>query len=67
MYQREAMWISFKSPGTDVAVKVSVGGVNALTGLPRDEPAPEDIQDYLPVNKEKGQLYAPLKFFRAMD
>ena len=34
MYQREAMWMSFNSasPKESYAVKISVGGVNALTG-----------------------------------
>ncbi|KAF9059503.1 hypothetical protein BDP27DRAFT_1341354, partial [Rhodocollybia butyracea] len=32
MYQREAMWMSFRNSGTDrYAVKVSVGNINALT------------------------------------
>ena len=49
MYQREALWMSFhfghitKGPR---AVKVSVGGINAITGLAKnDEHAP--VQDYL--------------------
>ncbi|KAK6194028.1 pyridoxine biosynthesis protein [Pestalotiopsis sp. IQ-011] len=36
MYQREAMWINF-SATRPFAVKVHVGGVNAVSGLPRDD------------------------------
>ena len=56
MYQREALWLSFSRDFVDCAVKISVGGVNALTGLPHDQPAPPKIQDYLPVNSSKGQM-----------
>jgi hypothetical protein len=39
MYQREAMWMSFEPEHRQdsYAVKVSVGGVNALTGLPPNQ------------------------------
>ncbi|KIJ11855.1 hypothetical protein PAXINDRAFT_15306 [Paxillus involutus ATCC 200175] len=40
MYQREAMWMSFnlRNEGQNsLAVKISVGGVNALTGLPQND------------------------------
>jgi len=56
MYQREAMWISF---GTirDCAVKISVGGVNALTGLSQNVSEPGK-QDYLALSRnDSGQLY----------
>ncbi|KIL67239.1 hypothetical protein M378DRAFT_159641 [Amanita muscaria Koide BX008] len=46
MYQCEAMWMSFKS-NDPVAVKVSVGGVNALTGFSQNE-SKNGVQDYLP-------------------
>ncbi|KAM6493413.1 hypothetical protein JOM56_011547 [Amanita muscaria] len=55
MYQCEAMWMSFKSDNP-VAVKVSVGGVNALTGLPQNE-SKNGVQDYLPVGGNRGQLW----------
>jgi hypothetical protein len=54
MYQREAMWMSFKSDKPS-AVKISVGGVNALTGLPQNETA-QGKQDYLAVGPLNGQL-----------
>ncbi|TFY61138.1 hypothetical protein EVJ58_g4686 [Rhodofomes roseus] len=59
MYQREAMWISFSHPygtGQHHAVKVSVGGVNALTGKPQDMYS-EGHQDYLAINNNSGQLW----------
>ncbi|KAH7001269.1 hypothetical protein EDB80DRAFT_894978 [Ilyonectria destructans] len=46
MYQREAMWIKFKSKKR-YAIKINVGGVNAISG----EPAP--IQDYVVVPDQK--------------
>ncbi|KAM6495380.1 hypothetical protein JOM56_008086 [Amanita muscaria] len=54
MYQCEAMWMSFKS-NDPVAVKVSVGGVNALTGFSQNE-SKNGVQDYLPVGRAEGQL-----------
>ena len=58
MYQREAMWISFEpayNSQSSFAVKISVGGVNALTGLSQKENA-KGKQDYLAVGGKKGQL-----------
>jgi hypothetical protein len=57
MYQREAMWMSFEpvSNGGSFAVKISVGGVNALTGLPQNVSA-AGKQDYLPIGGASGQL-----------
>jgi hypothetical protein len=58
MYQREAMWMSFKSrhdSTASFAVKISVGGVNALTGLPQNE-STTGKQDYLAVGGKDGQL-----------
>ena len=57
MYQREALWVNFTHPydNKGYAVKISVGGVNALTGGPRDQPPPEGKQDYLAVAKD-GQM-----------
>ncbi|TFK70051.1 hypothetical protein BDN72DRAFT_839485 [Pluteus cervinus] len=59
MYQREALWIQFVStrPFANHAVKVSVGDVNALTGLPRNQPAPQGKQDYAAVKTHGGQLW----------
>ena len=41
MHQCEAMWMSFEPNGIEdcLAVKVSAGGLNALTGLPRSAKA----------------------------
>ncbi|KAF8163723.1 hypothetical protein B0H34DRAFT_795393 [Crassisporium funariophilum] len=56
MYQREAMWISF-SPIKPCALKVSVGGINALTGTAQVVSTPRK-QDYLPLgNDECSQLW----------
>ena len=63
MYQREAMWMSFNVPGErgsasgggPVAAKISVGGVNALTGLPQNVSATLK-QDYLPIGGQNGQM-----------
>ncbi|GJE93529.1 ubiquitin-domain-containing protein [Phanerochaete sordida] len=50
MHQCEAMWLSFlaSSRYPSYAVKVSAGGVNALTGTPRGAKS-EGRQDYLAV------------------
>ncbi|KAF9236671.1 hypothetical protein BU15DRAFT_76769 [Melanogaster broomeanus] len=57
MYQREAMWMSFNLQNAyPVAVKISVGGVNALTGLPQNVRA-KGKQDYLPIGGGHGQLW----------
>lgn len=56
MYQREAMWIDFTNySDEEYAVKVSAGGINALTGMPQDVPVPGK-QDYLAVKTIGGQL-----------
>src|SRR4051794_24652007 len=50
LWQREALWLSFQGTRPAVAVKVGVGKVNALSGLPWDAAlhAPrEGEQDYL--------------------
>ncbi|KAL8290558.1 hypothetical protein RQP46_002816 [Phenoliferia psychrophenolica] len=49
VYQREALWLNIKDKAKKApAIKISVGGINALTGLPRDssevDPA---LQDYI--------------------
>jgi hypothetical protein len=59
MYQREAMWMSFEPAsawqgGLSYAVKISVGGVNALTGLPQNQTV-EGKQDYIVVGGANGQ------------
>lgn len=63
MYQREAMWINFTSPST-FAVKIYVGGVNAVSGEPARETATsmrrrlermkknQNIQDYVVVPEQ---------------
>lgn len=43
MYQREAMWINFAAT-RPFAVKVHVGGVNAVSGLPREDGGSEDTE-----------------------
>jgi hypothetical protein len=50
-YQREAMWISFQSRKREkYAVRVFVGGVNAISGRLWDAPRPVDAkQDYVVV------------------
>lgn len=59
MYQREAMWISFHQSNFDqgarYAVKISVGGIHALTGLAQHESA-KGKQDYLAIGGENTQL-----------
>jgi hypothetical protein len=59
MYQREAMWMSFEPAsaswqGLSYAVKISVGGVNALTGLSQNQIV-EGKQDYVVVGGNNGQ------------
>ena len=58
MYQREAIWMSFEPAnawqGYSYAVKISVGGVNALTGLPQNQSV-EGNQDYIVVGGDNGQ------------
>ena len=48
MYPREAMWIRFLGPHWHpCALKVGVGGVDAITGSPWDEAIHDEPQDYL--------------------
>ena len=54
MYQKEAMWMSFFS-AEPCALKVSVGGINALTGTPQGVSS-IGKQDYLPLGNAHGQL-----------
>ena len=54
MYQREAMWMSFQPQYGPCAVKISVGGVNALTGLPQNQSV-KGKQDYVVVGGANGQ------------
>jgi len=54
MYQKEAMWMSFLS-ADPCALKISVGGINALTGTPQGVSA-IGKQDYLPLGNTHGQL-----------
>jgi hypothetical protein len=50
MYQREALWISFAGQfWRPNAVKVGVGGVNAVSGAPMDARLRRRPQDYLVV------------------
>jgi hypothetical protein len=48
MYQREALWLGFEAAAWKPnAVKIAVGGVNALTGDPWNPVLHADPQDYL--------------------
>lgn len=48
MYRREALWIGFSgAPWKPNAVKVLVGGINAISGLPDDENDLTSPQNYL--------------------
>lgn len=48
LYQREALWLQFEAaPWKPNAVKVAVGGVDALTGGPADDDLRADPQNYL--------------------
>jgi hypothetical protein len=48
MYQREAMWLNFEAASWKPnAVKIGVGGVNAVTGDRWSERLHDDPQDYL--------------------
>lgn len=50
MYQSEAMWLSFGWSDIPHAVKVGIGGIDALSGEPFDPLSPSaDPQDYLVV------------------
>jgi len=57
MYQHEAMWMSFLSVDNGShAVKISVGGINALTGLSQNETV-RGKQDYVVVGGRNGQKW----------
>jgi len=54
MWQREAMWLSFRSTRRPYAVKIAAGKVNAVSGkvwatelAPSDRSAGDPIQDYM--------------------
>lgn len=48
MYRREALWIGFSGAiWKPNALKVTVGGINAVSGQPDDDPALGAPQDYL--------------------
>ncbi|KAF8208336.1 hypothetical protein K438DRAFT_1813838 [Mycena galopus ATCC 62051] len=50
LFQREALWISIG--GGNCAIKISVGGINAITGSKRDEEPPNGLQDYVVGGKQ---------------
>ncbi|KAH8818837.1 hypothetical protein DL96DRAFT_1684418 [Flagelloscypha sp. PMI_526] len=50
LFQREAMWISID--GDACAIKISVGGINAITGSKQNEDAPKGVQDYVVGGKQ---------------
>ncbi|KAF7366532.1 Ubiquitin-like domain-containing protein [Mycena sanguinolenta] len=45
LFQREALWMSIG--GGPCAIKISVGGINAITGGKREEKPPDGMQDYV--------------------
>lgn len=48
MYQREALWLRFTHELSACnAMKISVGGINALTGTSKHEGGQPGVQDYL--------------------
>jgi hypothetical protein len=48
IYQREALWLGFSGAAwKPTAVKVIVGGINAVSGLPDEGPTLGEPQDYL--------------------
>ncbi|KAM7214381.1 hypothetical protein V8F06_010219 [Rhypophila decipiens] len=55
LYQREAMFLSFKACQDAFAVRVFVGGVNAVSGLPWSSPAGSKVasQDYLSIPPQR--------------
>ena len=56
MYQSELMWISFAPTSQRTsAVKISVGGVNPLTGLSQNQRT-TGKQDYLEIDRNSEQL-----------
>jgi hypothetical protein len=72
MYQREAMWISLSGRWWKPnAVKVGVGGVNALTAKPWKEELAGDPQDYLICTEQQringvSEANHPVRQFVAM-
>ncbi|KAH8806819.1 hypothetical protein DL96DRAFT_1536587 [Flagelloscypha sp. PMI_526] len=51
LFQREAMWIGIS--GDQCAIKISVGGINAITGSKQDEEPQNGIQDYVVGGKQR--------------
>lgn len=48
MFQREALWLRFEHAHTACnAMKVSIGGIHALTGALKNESGKPGVQDYL--------------------
>ncbi|KAJ7602956.1 hypothetical protein DFH06DRAFT_1350776 [Mycena polygramma] len=50
LFQREALWIGIS--GDHCAIKISVGGVNTITGGKRNEKPPNGAQDYVVGGKQ---------------
>ncbi|KAK7038015.1 ubiquitin-like domain-containing protein [Favolaschia claudopus] len=50
LFQREALWVSIQAG--HCAIKVSVGGINAITGGKRNNPPPKGGQDYVVGGKQ---------------
>jgi hypothetical protein len=47
MYQREALWLGFRADWPPVAVKVEIGGVNAISGRHNEGGLHSEPQDYV--------------------
>lgn len=55
LYQREAMFLSFKATNDNFAIRTFVGGINAISGLPWNSPPSQrsSKQDYVSVPTQK--------------
>ena len=55
LYQREAMFLSFKATNDNFAMRTFVGGINAISGLPWNSPPSQrpSKQDYVSVPTQK--------------
>ncbi|KAH8810482.1 hypothetical protein DL96DRAFT_541780 [Flagelloscypha sp. PMI_526] len=59
LFQREAMWMGISPVDLHTecdintcAIKISVGGINAITGSKQDEAPPKGVQDYVVGGKQ---------------
>jgi hypothetical protein len=56
MNQHETLRANLESYSSRSAVKVSIGGLNAMTGRSVGDPALDGVQDYLAVGWPNGQM-----------